>query len=300
MDQLSAMQAFVRVVQTGSFSAVAREQATSQATISKRVAALEEYLGAKLLTRSSRATSVTQVGANYYERCVAILGELEEADADARSLTASPKGILRISAPVIFGNIFIDPYVPEFLSIYPEIKIDLQLSDKFVDLISEGIDVAIRAKQLENSALIARPLLDNPRIVVATPGYLTAHGTPKHPHELDEHNCLLYSLESTPNIWNFNRSGKRLSVQVRGNFQSDNADSLIEALLNDVGIAILPIWLAVPHLNEGKLVHILTEFEPPAFPINAIYPQSRYVPLKVRCFVGFLKKKLDGHELLDR
>lgn len=156
MDQLGAMRAFIRVVQTGSFSAAAREQNPPQATISKKVAALEARLSVKLLTRSSRELSLTQVGAEYYEKCVAILGELDEAEASARSQVALPKGIIRITAPVVFGRLVIAPILAEFLSLYPEIKVDLALSDKHVGFISEGVDIAIRARELEDSSLVAR------------------------------------------------------------------------------------------------------------------------------------------------
>ncbi|MCW8327844.1 LysR family transcriptional regulator [Photobacterium sp. SDRW27] len=297
MDQLGAMRAFIRVVQTGSFSAAAREKNTTQATISKKVAALETMLGVKLLTRSSRELSLTQVGAEYYEKCVSIIGELDEAEASARSQVASPKGIIRITAPVVFGRLVIAPILSEFLSLYPEIKVDLTLSDKHVDLISEGVDVAIRARELEDSSLIARHLFDNPMLLVAAPDYLAQHGEPKEPTELRRHNCLVYSMLKTVNIWHFFHQDKNISVAVNGNFQGDNGDVILKLVLDGTGLAQLPVWMVDEHLKSGELKQILSDFVAKPLPFNAIYPQSRYVPLKVRCFVDFLKQKLSDKTL---
>lgn len=292
MDQLGAMRAFIRVVQIGSFSAAAREQNTTQATISKKVAALEAKLGAKLLTRSSRELSLTQVGAQYYEKCVAIIGELDEAEARARSQVASPQGLIRITAPVVFGRQALGPIMKEFLSLYPDIKVDLALTDKHVDLIGEGVDVAIRARPLEDSSLVARHLFDNPMLLVASPDYLALHGVPKEPVELKRHNCLVYSLLKSVNIWHFTHEDKNVSVPVNGNFQSDNGDVLLELALDGAGLAQLPIWMVDEHLKSGRITQVLPTYVGKPLPFNAIYPQNRYVPLKVRCFVDFLKQKL--------
>jgi len=299
MDKLGAMQTFIRVVQTGSFSAVAREQNTSQATISKRIAALENLLGAKLLTRNSRGHTMTEIGQNYYERCNTILDEVEEAETEACSLIIAPKGTLRITAPVDFARLYISPFVAEFLRIYSEIKIDLTLTDNVVDLVSGGIDIAIRIGELEDSSLIARRLYITPLVTVATPRYLDAHQEPKHPHELKQHNCLVYSLSSKVNFWNFSHHGKEISVQVNGNFQSDNGDSMVRVLLADMGIAFIPDWLAAPYLEEGSLRQILVDYTKP-LPINAIYPQNRYVPLKTKCFVDFLTNKLEENPIFSK
>lgn len=299
MDQLGAMRVFIRVVQTGSFSAAGREQNTSQATISKKVAALEAKLGVKLLTRSSRDLSLTQVGAEYYEKCVAIISELDEAEAKARSQLASPKGVIRITAPVVFGRLVLAPIMAEFLSIYPDIKVDLALSDKHVDLITEGVDVAIRAKQLEDSSLVARHLFDNPMLLVASPDYLALQGEPKEPTELKQHNCLVYSRLKTVNVWYFDYQDQNFTIPVRGNFQSDNGDVILELALTGVGLAVLPIWMVDEHLKSGRLKQIMSDYVAKPLPFNAIYPQSRYIPLKVRCFVDFIKQKLSGNPIFQ-
>ncbi|WP_299794954.1 LysR family transcriptional regulator [uncultured Shewanella sp.] len=298
MDQLGAMRVFIRVVQTGSFSAAAREQNTSQATISKKVAALEAKLGIKLLTRSSRELSLTEAGNEYFDRSMAIIAELDEAEAIVRSQVASPKGTIRLTAPVVFGRLLLAPILPEFLSRYPEIKVDLALSDKHVDLISEGVDVAIRARQLEDSSLVARHLFDNPMFLVASSQYLEMQGEPTEPEALRRHNCLVYSLLKSVNIWHFRYNEKDISVPVNGNFQCDNGDAILEMVLKGGGLAQLPMWMVEEHLSAGRLKLVMPEYVVQPLPFNAIFPQSRYVPLKVRAFIDFIKLKLQQNPLV--
>lgn len=299
MDRLGAMHAFVRVVQTGSFSAVGREGNTTQATISKRVAALEQHLGVKLLNRSSRDISLTQVGVDYYDKCIAILSELDEAESNARSQTATPRGILRVTAPVPFGRLVLAPILPEFLSLYPDIRVDLILNDKFVDLITGGVDIAIRAKKLEDSSLIARPLFDNPMWLVAAPQYLKQKGEPQIPTDLKRHNCIGYSLLETGNIWHFTTQGQDFTTPVKGNFQCDNGDTILEMALLGAGIAQLPIWMVLPHIQNSRLKQLMKTYQVESIPFNAIYPKDRYIPLKVRCFVDYLKAKLDEQSIFQ-
>ena len=292
MDQLGAMRAFVRVVQTGSFSAVGRELNSTQATISKKVAALETKLGVKLLTRSSRDVSLTQAGTDYYEQCVVMLAELDEIEARVRSQVAKPQGRLRVSAPIAFGRLVIAPIIGEFLAMYPDIKVDMLLGDRHVDLVAEGVDLAIRARQLEDSSLVARHLFDNPMLLVASPEYLELHGAPREPIDLKRHNCIVYSLFRSINSWHFSRDGKEFTVPVSGSFQSDNGDTNLEVALAGVGIIQLPIWMVGEHLQSGRLIQLLPDYQTDKIPLNALYPQSRYVPLKVRSFVEFMKEKL--------
>lgn len=292
MDQLVAIRTFVRVVQTGNFSAAAREQSSSQANVSKRVAGLESRLGVKLLTRTSRELSLTEMGSDYYEKCLNILDELDEADASVRSQTASPKGTLRITAPVAFSRLILAPLIKPFVEQYPEINIDLAASDTHVDLIAQGIDLAIRAQKLEDSSLVARHLFDNLMLPVASPDYLKAHGTPKSPEDLKRHNCIVYSLMTSINHWSFSKLDKEFIVAVKGNFQSSNGDTNLEVALSGLGIVQLPIWMVDQHLKSGKLIQVLADYKAISIPLNAIYPQNRYIPLKVRCFIDFMKKEL--------
>lgn len=297
MDQLGAMRALVRVVQMGSFSAAAREQDTTQATISKKVAALEKKLGAKLLSRTSRELSLTEVGADYYENCVIILSELDEAEAQVRSQIALPSGLLRVAAPVVFGRQFMAPILVEFLNAYPEIKVDLMLNDKHIDLIADGVDVAIRAKQLEDSTLVARHLFNNPLVVVASPEYLQKNTKPQNPDELKNHNCIVYSMLKSINIWHFEQGNNNMSVPVTGSFRCDNGDVILQLVLDGAGIAQLPVWMVDEHIRSGKLAMVLEGYISKPLPFNAIYPQNRYVPLKVRCFIEYLKQKLADNPL---
>lgn len=288
MDQLGAMRAFIRVVQIGSFSAAARETNTSQATISKRVAALEAQLGVKLMMRTSRDHSLTEAGAEFYEKCVAILTELEEAESDARSRVASPRGLLRVTTAFPLGRLLIAPLLTDFLSRYPEIKLDLALSDSHVDLTREGFDIAIRAQKLQDSSLNARELFKNPMFLIASPSYLKQHGVPRTPEELVDHNCIVYSELSTQNSWHFTHENNDISVQVNGNFQCDNGDTILTAAVAGVGFAVLPYWMIKSHLDAGELQVVMSDFQPSTLPVNAVFPHSRYLPLKVRCFIDFL------------
>jgi len=298
MEQLTAMRMFTRLVQTGSFSAVAREAGVSQSSVSKRLAALEAKLGARLLARTSRKLSLTEVGSDYYERCLPILMEIDEAEASVSSMTGNPKGVLRVNVPVSFGQRHVIPRMTDYLLAYPNVKLDIMLLDRRVDLIAEGVDVAVRIGILDDSSLVARRLGDSPRLLVASRSYLDKWGRPNHPHELKNFDCLVYSLLGTGNIWNFQRQGKKYSVQVKGTFQSNNSDAVLQMALAGIGIMALPKWMSDPYIQNGELEVILPEYTPQGFPIQAVYPQNRYVPSKVRSFVSFLQQTFAGDPLL--
>ncbi len=289
MDTLISMRSFARVVETGSFSAVAKEQNTNQATISKRVASLESELGAKLLVRGSRVHKLTETGKGYYERVINILHEIEEAESEARSLTARPRGKLRVTVPIMFGSLYIAPVIPEFLATYPEIDLDLKFSERFMDLVEEGVDIAIRLGDLKDSSLIARRLGNDDLIVVASPAYLAQNSEPKHLDELEQHNCLLYNSSVKGDIWSFSSQKPAVAVQVNGNFQSNTGSGLKEMLLAGAGIAFMPTWSVATHIKEGKLKHILKD-NYRRYPINAVYSKDRYMPLKMKCFLDFMEK----------
>jgi len=299
MDQLTAMRIFTRVVQTGSFSAVARELGVGQSTVSKRLAALEVKLGTRLLARTSRKLSLTEVGSDYYERCLQILIEVDEAEACAISMTGNPKGLLRVSVPVSFGQRHVIPHLPEFLRTYSNVTLDIKLIDHHADLVAEGIDVAIRIGILEDSSLLFRRLGDSPRLLVASKTYLDKWGRPRHPDQLKDHNCLVYSLLSTGNIWHFQSQGKNFTVHVKGTFRANNSDAVRQMALAGSGIMVLPKWMSQPHIQNGELEVILQEYAPQGFPIQAVYPPNRYVPSKVRSFVSFLQQAFANDPLLQ-
>jgi len=299
MEQLTAMRMFTRVVQTGSFSAVAREMGVSQSSVSKNLASLEAKLGTRLLTRTSRKLSLTEVGSDYFERCLPILLEVDEAEASVRSMTGNPKGVLRVNVPVSFGQRHVIPHMPDFLRAYPNLKLDIFLMDRQVDLVAEGIDVAVRIGKLDDSSLVARRLGVSPRLLVAAKSYLDKHGRPNHPDELKNLDCLVYSLLSTGNIWHFQHQSKKISVQVKGAFQANSSDAVLQMTLAGCGIMVLPKWMSDPYIQNGELEAILTEYTPQEFPIQAVYPHSRYVPSKVRSFVSFLQQVFASDALLQ-
>ena len=291
MDQLTAMKLFTRVVETGSFSAVGREMNMGQPAVSKQVSALEQKLGVRLLNRSSRQLVLTEAGTNYYERCVGILADVEEAETVASSLTATPRGRLRANMSIAFGRLHIAPFMPEFLERYPEISIDLMMNDRFVDLVSEQVDVAIRIGSLGDSSLMARKLGVSPLVVVGAPSYFEKYGHPQHPEDLKDHNCLIYTFLNTGNVWRFSKDNKVYNIQAQGNCQSDNTDGIRDIMVAGTGLAMVPAWLVRCELAHGELVTVLGDYLPWSSPIHAVYPESKYVPLKVRCFIDFLLEK---------
>ncbi|MCL2913905.1 LysR substrate-binding domain-containing protein [Shewanella corallii] len=293
MDKITAIRTFVRVVQSHSFSAVARELGSSQGTVSKRVAALEEMLGIRLLSRSSRELLLTPAGEEYYRHALAMLEELDELESRLKGDISRPRGMLRVAAPVAIGRILLAPVVKEFLDTYPDIQLSLSLSDAHVDLLSDGIDVAIRASQLEDSSLVARPLLANPMVAVASPCYLQQAGVPEHPSDLTAHACISYSRFRSSHLWQFHQGEELVSVQVGGRLQCDNGDTLLELALADNGIALLPEWMLTAALQSGQLVRVLSAYQARELPINAVYLNRRYVPLKVKCFIDFVKQRLE-------
>jgi len=291
MDRFTAMKVFVRIIQMGSFTAVAAEMSMTQSSISKKIAALEATLGATLFTRSNRQILLTEVGANYYERCLSILSELEEAEAQTKDYTLKPKGNLRVNVPVAFGRIHVTPYLPEFMKTYPDIKVELNFLDRKIDLLNDGFDLVVRIGHLADSNLVARKLGESPRVIVASPEYLKNHGIPKGIDDLKQHQCLVYSNLSTMNIWHFGHKDKEVRIQVEALMQSNSSDAILECALSGLGISVLPNWLIQPHLDAGTLISVLDDYVPTRFPINAVYPQNHYTPLKVRSFINFIKEK---------
>ncbi len=291
MDKLDAMRSFVRVVQTGSFSEVAREFETSQATISKRVAELEKQLDARLLVRSSRNHTMTEAGHIYYDRCLSILDDLEQAEEEVGTLTSTPRGKLRITAPIDFGRMYLAHTISGFLERYREIDIELKLDDRLIGFISEDIDLAIRIGKLDDSSLVATSIGNSNLIIVTSPKYLADHGEPKDVQELHQHNCLTFSYADSLTRWSFIYNNEEISVPVSGNFQCNNGDAITQMLIANSGIAMLPDWLVAPYINDGSLVHILEAYTIP-LPMYIVYPQKKLVPLKVRCFIDYLKTQL--------
>lgn len=297
MDLLQAMAIFRRVAESTSFSAVAREQGLSQPTVSKQVAFLEERLDTKLLSRSTRQLKLTDAGRAYYERCVNILDDLAETEAAARRERSQPTGTLRVSMPVSFGRLHIMPRLWRFMARYPQLDVDLIMDDHYVDLVREGVDLAIRIGPLEDSGLVAQRICHSPRVTVASPAYLEQHGVPDSPADLRHHQCVVYKLLTTGNEWHFDGPNGPTKVRVNGRFSANNPDAVREAALAGMGITVPPLWLLGDAIERGDLQAVMTDYRPIPLEINALWPGRRFVPSRVRCFVDFLREEMANTEL---
>ncbi len=291
MENLSAMIVFARVVEAKSFSTAARQLGMSKSTVSKHVSRLEDRLGARLLNRTTRRLSPTEVGLAFYERCVRIATAVEEAEAAAMRLQSSPRGTLKVNAPMSFAVLHLAPAIPEFVARHPELRLDMTLNDRVVDLIDEGFDLAVRIGELPDSSLIARRLTANRRVVCAAPAYLARHGAPRVPAELGAHNCLGYTLGASPTEWRFLGPGGAHTVRVSGNFQANNGDALRLAALEGLGVVTLPTFIAGDDLRSGALRAVLADYALPESAVYAVYPHTRHLSAKVRAFVDFLVER---------
>ncbi|WP_419709250.1 LysR family transcriptional regulator [Pseudomonas sp. NFX224] len=294
MDKLNAMAIFVRVVERGSFSAVARELQTSQPTISKVLQALEAELGGKLIARSTRKLSLTDEGQRYYAECRQILAAVDAAEHSFQSGRESIAGPLKIGSSVSFGRLQIAPRLPEFLIRHPEVQVDLQLSDQNQDLVSEGLDLTFRIGALNDSGLIARHVGTTYRMTVATPDYLARHGQPQTPQELSGHNCLLFNLLSSQNLWIYNKGARQHEVRIKGNAQSNNSEAIREMVLGGLGIALSPVWLFSEDLKAGRVLPILQDYTAQSLPIHAVSPANRRQSARVKAFVDYMSRALEA------
>jgi DNA-binding transcriptional LysR family regulator len=292
MDNLTDIAVFVRVVERGSFTTAAGELSLSRAAASKYVSRLEERLGARLLHRTTRRLSLTEAGAALFEASRGALERIEEAEAAVARFQSKPRGRLRVSAPMSFGILHLGPAIADFAGAFPEIALDVSLDDRFVNLVADGIDVAIRIGALTDSTLVARRIAITRALACASPGYIAAHGEPRTPEELAGRNCLLYSYLSSGNVWRFTpRSGEEIPVAVTGTLRINNGIVLTEAAAAGHGIVILPSFYVAPLLRAGRLRRILADYRLPELGIHAVYPQRAHVPPKVRVFVDFLAQR---------
>lgn len=283
LDLITCIRSFVRTVETGSFSAVARELQTTQPTISKQIAALEEHLDVQLLVRSTRKVSLTDEGMRFYERCQSVLEALSEAESSVGK-RQTPSGILRLNCSVAFGQMQILPRLKRFLDRYPDIQLDLTMADHFVDLVGEGIDLAIRIGKFPDPNLISQPLGSFRFVAIASAAYLQQQGEPQVPADLLHHNCIVYTRQSTGREWQF----RGTTVTVSGNLQVNNSMALREAVLANIGIGTSPIWAFKDELQDRSVKVILADYEPEPIPIRAVYRRGRFQSAKVNCFIDFL------------
>jgi DNA-binding transcriptional LysR family regulator len=293
MDRITGIQLFVRIVETGSFSKASADLGVTQPTATKHVAAVEARLGARLLNRNTRGVSATEIGALYYEKCKAIQRQLEEADNLASLLQSQVSGQLRVSTSVAFGRRVLTPLVLAFMREHPEITVDLSFDDRYVNLVEQGVDVAIRMGRLADSSLGARYLGLNPWVLVGSPAYLAAHGTPQSPAEVARHACLVYSSVQGDERWHFSApTGQTEPVPVRGPLRSNNLSVVLEAARAGMGLAILPWYVANHSVEQGAVQPLLTDFALPVQEIHAVFPSPKLVPSKVSSFIAHLQQAL--------
>jgi DNA-binding transcriptional LysR family regulator len=297
VDRLNAMKTFVRVVEAGSFSAVANEANTTQGAVSKQVAGLERELGAKLLTRTTRSLALTEDGERYFEQARRLVAEIAEAEASLQRGEQQLTGWLRVAASVGFGRLKLMPLVQSFLKEHPDVKIDLRLNDGFIDLVEQGIDVAVRIGELPDSSLIARRIGSSQRHLLAHRDYLRSlpkgSARPKRPEDLSDHNCLVYTELATRNAWTFVAGtgaaepvGTTRTIRVEGNLQTNSSEVIRASVLAGMGIGYSPDWLFAQELQSGEVVRILPNWNAPTLPIHLVSPRERRHSAKVKSFAA--------------
>ncbi|GAB4226639.1 MAG: LysR family transcriptional regulator [Elainellaceae cyanobacterium] len=300
MDKFESIRAFTKVVESSGFAAAARELELSRSAVNKLVINLENELGVQLLQRSTRRVTPTETGLAFYERCINILAQLEEAELAVSQLQEEPKGTLRINAPMSFGTIHLAPAVAEFMTKYPDLQVQLTLNDRFIDPIEEGFDVTIRIAELtEASTLIVQPIAPVKRVVCASPVYLAKHGTPTHPTELRHHACLHYGYLSSRNQWKLIGPDDTYTIAIQGVLCSNNGEVLRDAAAQGLGITSLPTFIVGDCLRDGSLQVILPEFHPPESFVSVIYPPNRHLSAKIRLLAEFLKNRFGNHPYWD-
>lgn len=289
LPDFEALAIFAKVVEMRSFAAAAGELTLSKATVSKAVSRLEERLGARLFNRTSRRLALTDAGQKLVERAARLLADGEAAESEALAQSAAPRGLVRLAAPMGFGIKAVAPLLPEFLEAYPDVSIDLHLSDAIVDLIGEGFDAGLRIARLPDSSLIARRLCAIPRFTVAAPSYLKRHGRPTHPMHLADHKCFGYAYLSTPGIWRYtNAAGEQASVRPGGQLRVNNGEAVMPALLAGLGIADLPEFILGDAIRTGKVEVILKGWKQPEGALHLVLPPGGPRPARVEALAEFL------------
>lgn len=295
MDVLSAMGVFVRVVDLKSFSLAAAELGISSSSVSKQIAHLEQHVGARLLQRTTRRLSVTEVGSAYHEKCQLILAEVGEAENLVSQLQGKPQGILKINCNMTFGQLLLSKAIPEFMKLYPDIQFEVALDDGDVELLKEGFDLALRITnpKLPDSSLIAREIASIPLFLCASPRYLAEHGEPQTPEELKQHNCLVFMLATNTNIWTLSNAAGNQVVQVSGDLKANNSLLVLQSVLADRGVANLASFVIQPYVEAGRIELLLPDYEAERLSLYAVYPDRKYMPPKVSLFIEFFQRWLD-------
>ena len=292
MDRFGAIRVFAQVVESGSFAKAAERLGLSTSATSRHVADLEAHLQTRLLNRTTRRVSLTESGRAFYERSVQLLADLEEAEQEAARAAVVPRGTIRLTTSVNFGVRHLAPAIADFLAQHRELRFEVSLSDRVVDLVEEGFDLAVRVGNAGSENVVARKLGETRLVPCAAPAYLAAHGAPEMPEDLERHNCLTYEYVTPRNLWRFHdATGRERAVRVSGTLHTNNGDLLAEAAARGAGIVFEPAFIVGPDVRAGRLVPLLQDFMAPPLPIYAVYPSRKHLSAKVRSFVEFLVER---------
>ncbi|MGH1483337.1 MAG: LysR family transcriptional regulator [Geminicoccales bacterium] len=294
MEGMGDIPVVVAVAETQGFAAAARRLGVSKSAVSKRIAAIEQRLGAHLFHRSTRNVSLTEAGERFYSHALLAFEAAQEAEDSVQALQGAPKGRLKLNVPMAFGRQHVAPLISEFLDACPGIEMDMVMEDRVVDLFAEGFDLALRGGTLADSSLVARKIVPLNNVLVAAPAYVERHGEPSDVDDLTNHNCLQYTLSRDFQEWVFLSRTKPVKFRPRGNYRVNNGEALREAILGGTGIGRLPTFTAGPDLASGRLVQILSDCKMPSQALYAIYPKRRHLPTKVRAFVDFMVERIGG------
>jgi DNA-binding transcriptional LysR family regulator len=298
MDRLDAIRLFVRVAECGSFSAVARENGVGQPAVSKQIAALETHLWAQLVVRTSRKITITEAGQSFYESATRLVDDFEAARSLVGKGQASPSGLVRMTAAPVLGRLYVVPLLPRFLERYPDVSVELSASERHVDLIGEGIDLALRHGTLPDSSLTARHLAMASFVTLATPGYFARHGMPTSPADLDAHSGVAFAPMREIRPWRFQVDGQDVVHHGRGRFRTADAEQVRAAVLCGLGIAQAPGWLFAPEIASGEVTCVLRAFQPRPMPMHLVHTAGRRPPAKVRALMDFIDEALPRNEFM--
>jgi DNA-binding transcriptional LysR family regulator len=293
--RLEDMALFARIVERGSLSGAARDLGLSKSLVSRRLGQLEDRLGARLVNRTTRRLALTDIGREFNERARRVLLEADEAEACAQEASAELRGRLRIAAPVSFGYLHLASALAAFLVEHPKVEVELELNDRFIDLVGEGYDLGIRSGQLEDSSLVVRPIAASRILLAAAPAYLAKHGAPESPNDLARHVCLVYGNQPAARVWRFRVKDKWIAPAIRPQLVANNGDVLCRAAIEGLGIVALPSFILGPAIAAGSLRLLLPGFPMPEQPIQAIYPAGRPLPQRLRAFVDFMAGYFTRH-----
>ena len=297
MERLTALNVFRHAAELGSFAAASRHLGLSPAAVSKNISELEAHLAVRLFNRTTRRMSLTEAGELYYERIVRVLDDLLEADDALKATQATPRGLLRVSAPMTVTLLCLSTAIPKFLALYPDVSLDLVLDDRRVDIVKQGFDVAVRGSDnLEDSSLVARKLMTLRHVVCGAPSYFEQYGLPSSPEDLVNHLCIQFSLSSHANVWRFAKGDRQVNVSINGRYKVNSSLAIRDALRAGFGLSLIP-WIYVREdIEVGHLQTVLTEWMPNEATLYAVYPSKRYVSSKVRVFLDFLIEEMSGND----